>query len=139
MRVIGLTVTGARVDAHLGEPTDEEVQARVIRRWARTEGHAIQAIIDLRDSEWPVFNAFTTGAIQAVVLYTDALAAFEAPPPLSGGQIQRMRQARQKKHEEGGYAYGAPSFGWAAVGGRLALSVPPGSSSPSPTVEVRVS
>ncbi|MFE2923695.1 recombinase family protein [Streptomyces goshikiensis] len=140
----------------------------------RGEKDAIQAIIDLRDSEWPVFDAFTTGAIQAVVLYTDALAdhaepsplwavwlsrgfrntvdghiptwgmpavvaadtsktidrfrgrqlealaAFESRAPLSGGQIQRMRQARQRKHEEGGHAYGAPPFGWAAVGGQLA-------------------
>ncbi|MFF3838680.1 recombinase family protein [Streptomyces sp. NPDC001930] len=174
MRVIGLTVTGARVEAHLGKPAEEEDQAHVIRRWARAQGHVVQAVLDLRSSEWPVFNAFTTGAIQAVVLYTDALAdhaeppplwvtwlshgfrysidghiptwgmptviaadtgrtidrirgrqlealaAFEAPPAPSGEQLQRMRQARQKKHEEGGYAYGAPPFGWAAVGGRLA-------------------
>ncbi|MGW1772040.1 recombinase family protein [Streptomyces sp. NPDC002104] len=174
MRFIGLTVTGTRVEAHLGEPADEEVQARVIRRWARAHGHVVQAIHDLRNSEWPVFRDFATGAIQAVVLYTDtladhveppplwptwlsrgfsysldgriptwgmprviaadtgktidrmrgrqldALAAVEAPPKLSGDQLQKLQRARRRKHDEGGYAYGAPPFGWAAVGGRLA-------------------
>ncbi|MEV7144418.1 recombinase family protein [Streptomyces tauricus] len=35
-------------------------------------------------------------------------------------QIEPMKAGRRRKHEQGGYAYGAPPYGWVAVEGGLA-------------------
>lgn len=39
---------------------------------------------------------------------------------LQPAAIERMKEGRRRKHEQGGYAYGAPPFGWVAVEGGLA-------------------
>lgn len=58
--------------------------------------------------------------VDAVARYREAtgLAQWlsERPKP----PIELMKRGRRRKHEQGGYAYGAPPFGWVAVNGGLA-------------------
>ncbi|MFF4465856.1 recombinase family protein [Streptomyces mirabilis] len=71
-----------------------------------------------------VFAADTGGPLPLSQLIKETLQAlWDSADEIeneSGPQIELMKEGRRRKHKQGGYAYGAPPYGWVAVRGGLA-------------------